>query len=141
MDDLDRLLIAKLRENARAPVAELARGLGLSRTTVQSRILRLEQSGTVTGYTVRLSNAAERGHVHTYVMVTVRPKQTGTVARELRRLPFVRRLESVSGPFDLIAMAVTPSMAEMDALLDAIGALEGVERTTSSIVLSTKFDR
>jgi len=141
MDDLDRLLIAKLRENARAPVAELARGLGLSRTTVQSRILRLEQSGTVTGYTVRLSNAAERGHVHTYVMVTVRPKQTGTVSRELRRLPFVRRLESVSGPFDLIAMAVTPSMAEMDALLDAIGALEGVERTTSSIVLSTKFDR
>jgi len=141
MDDLDRLLIAKLRENARAPVAELARGLGLSRTTVQSRILRLEQSGTITGYTVRLSNAAERGHVHTYVMVTVRPKQTGTVARELRRLPFVRRLESVSGPFDLIAMAVTPSMAEMDALLDAIGALEGVERTTSSIVLSTKFDR
>ena len=141
MDDLDRLLIAKLRENARAPVAELARGLGLSRTTVQSRILRLEQSGTVTGYTVRLSNAAERGHVHTYVMVTVRPKQTGTVAREQRRLPFVRRLESVSGPFDLIAMAVTPSMAEMDALLDAIGALEGVERTTSSIVLSTKFDR
>jgi hypothetical protein len=29
----------------------------------------------------------------------------------------------------------------MDGLVDAIGALDGVERTTSSIVLSTKFDR
>ena len=141
MDDLDRQLIAKLRENARAPVAELARDLALSRTTVQSRIARLERSGVVTGYTVRLSEAAERGHVHAYVMITVRPKQASGVIRELRKLSDLRRLESVSGAFDLMAMAVSPSVSEMDALIDAIGALEGVERTTSSIVLSTKFDR
>jgi hypothetical protein len=29
----------------------------------------------------------------------------------------------------------------MDQLTDRIGAMEGVERTTSSIVLSTKFER
>ncbi|MFX8801592.1 AsnC family transcriptional regulator, partial [Acinetobacter baumannii] len=45
MDDTDKALLARLRENARAPVAELARALGLSRTTVQSRITRLERSG------------------------------------------------------------------------------------------------
>ena len=141
MDDLDRLLIAHLRENARAPVADLARSLSLSRTTVQSRIGRLEATGIITGYTVRLSEAAERGAVHAYVMITVRPRQTGLVASEVKRLPTVRRLESVSGAFDLMALVVAPSMAEMDALIDAIGELEGVERTTSSIVLSTKFDR
>ncbi len=141
MDDLDRLLIARLRENARAPVSELARSLSLSRTTVQSRIARLEQTRVVTGYTVQLSEAAERGYVHAYVMITVRPKQTGVVAGEVRRLTSVRRLESVSGAFDLMAMIAAPSVAEMDALIDAIGELDGVERTTSSIVLSTKFDR
>lgn len=141
MDDLDRLLIARLRENARAPVADLARSLSLSRTTVQSRIGRLEASGVITGYTVRLSEAAERGAIHAYVMITVRPRQTGLVASEVKRLASVRRLESVSGAFDLMALVVAPSMAEMDALIDAIGELEGVERTTSSIVLSTKFDR
>ena len=49
MDDLDEHLLEKLRENARAPVAELARGLGLSRTTIQSRLLRLERSGVIAG--------------------------------------------------------------------------------------------
>jgi DNA-binding Lrp family transcriptional regulator len=141
LDDIDIRLIARLRENARAPVAELARALSLSRTTVQSRLERLERSGVITGYTVRLSDAHERGQIHAYVMLTVAPKQAPAVIAAARRMPAVRLLASVSGPFDLIAEAATPSVAEMDALIDALGALDGVERTTSSIVLSTKLDR
>jgi len=141
LDEIDNALIAKLRENARAPVAELARALGLSRTTVQSRLERLERGGVITGYTVRLSDAHERGQIHAYVMLTVAPKQAGAVIAAARRMPAVRLLASVSGPFDLIAEAATPSVADMDALIDALGALDGVERTTSSIVLSTKVDR
>lgn len=141
MDTLDQALLARLRENARAPVAELARALGLSRTTVQSRIARLEQSGVVAGYTVKVSDARARGEVHAYVMITVRPKHTGVVAGAARKLSAVRRLESVSGAFDLMALVAASTMAELDAVIDAIGELEGVERTTSSIVLSTKFDR
>lgn len=141
LDDTDNALIARLRENARAPVAELARLLGLSRTTVQSRLERLERGGVITGYTVRLSDAHERGLIHAYVMLTVAPRQAPSVIAAARRMPAVRLLVSVSGPFDLIAEAATPSVADMDALIDALGALEGVERTTSSIVLSTKVDR
>lgn len=141
MDEIDTKLVAKLRENARLPAAELARDLGLSRTTVQSRIERLERSGVVTGYTVRLSEAHERGLIRAFVMLTVGPKQAASVVAAARRMPAVRVLQSVSGPFDLIAEAATQSAAEMDALIDALGALEGVERTTSSIVLSTKIDR
>ena len=55
MDDLDEHLLAKLRDNARAPVAELARALGLSRTTVQSRLAKLERSGVIAGYAVKLA--------------------------------------------------------------------------------------
>ena len=141
MDDLDRRLIALLRDDARAPAAKLARSLGLSRTTVQSRLERLERSGVVTGFTVRLSEAHERGQIHAYVMMTLIPKNAPAVVAAIRRLPAVRLLRSVSGPFDLIAEVVTPSAAEMDALIDALGALDGVERTTSSVVLSTKVDR
>ena len=141
MDALDQALLNRLRENARAPVAELARALGLSRTTIQSRIARLEQSGVVAGYTVKVSDAQARGEIHAYVMIMVRPKQSGVVGAAVRRMPAVRRLESVSGAFDLMALVASPSMTELDQVIDAIGALEGVERTTSSIVLSTKFDR
>ena len=141
MDDVDQHLLARLRENARAPVADLARSLGLSRTTVQSRLARLERSGVIAGYAVRLSEAAERAQIRAFVMLTVEPKKSAAVVGGLRRLSGVRRLQSVSGPFDLIAAVEAPSVEQMDALIDEIGALHGVERTNSSIVLSTKFDR
>ena len=141
MDDLDRRLIDALRENARRPTADLARSLGLSRTTVQSRLERLERSGVITGYTVRVSEASERGQIHAYVLITLGPKQAPGVITAMRAMPAVRRLQSVSGQFDLIAVIAAPSVADMDQLIDAIGALDGVERTTSSIVLSTKVDR
>lgn len=141
MDDIDARLIDALREDARAPTAALARALGLSRTTVQSRLERLERQGVIAGYTVRLSDAHERGQIHAYVMMTVSHKQATAVTSAVRRLSAVRSLQSVSGSFDLIARAVTPTVNDMDAVIDALGAIDGVERTTSSIVLSTKFGR
>ncbi|MDX5394280.1 MAG: Lrp/AsnC family transcriptional regulator, partial [Caulobacteraceae bacterium] len=140
MDDVDEHLLARLRENARAPVAELARRLGLSRTTVQSRIARLEQRGVIAGYAVRMSEAWEARQIHAFVMLTVEPKATAQVVAALKAMPGVRRLQSVSGAFDLIASVAAADVAAMDGLIDQIGALAGVERTNSSIVLSTKFD-
>jgi len=141
LDETDRRLLARLRENARAPVSDLARALGLSRTTAQSRLERLERLGVVTGYTVKVSESYERGLIHAYVMLTTAPKQTAAVVSAARATPAVRRLASVSGPFDLIAEVATQTVAEMDALIDALGALDGVERTTSSVVMSVKLDR
>jgi DNA-binding Lrp family transcriptional regulator len=141
MDDLDQRLIAALRENARLSTSELGRRLGLSRTTVQSRIERLERRGVIIGYTARLSEDHERGALRAHVMITVRPKEARAVEAALRALPGVRVLHSVSGVFDLIAQVAALSTAEMDDLVDTIGDLPGVERTTSSIVLSTKFER
>ena len=141
MDDTDNQLLSALRENARAPIADLARRLGLSRTTVQSRIERLERRGVIAGYAARLSDDYERGLVRAHVMITVQPKAARAVETALRALPQMRMLHSVSGPHDMIAIAAADSTAAMDDLIDRIGALEGVERTTTSIVLSTKFER
>ena len=141
MDDLDENLLARLRDNARASVAELARGLGLSRTTVQSRLARLERSGVIAGYAVKMAGAYDAARIHAFVMLTIEPKQAAAVTAALKRLSGVRRLQSVSGPFDMIATIEAASVRGMDSLIDEIGALRGVERTNSSIVLATKFDR
>jgi len=137
----DTALLALLRENARLPTTEIARRLELSRTTVQSRIERLERSGIITGYTVRVRDDVEQHHLRAQIMLTVRPRQMVPVVNALRAMPEVRALHSVSGPYDLIAFGVTASSEEMDALTDNIGLIEGVERTTSAIILSTKFER
>lgn len=137
----DQDLIALLREDARAPTAELARRLGVSRTTVQSRIERLEARGIICGYGVRLSPDYERGLVRAHVLLTVTPKLADRVVRELKALAQVRTLHSVSGSFDMIVVVESPSIGDLDALIDRIGAMEGVERTLSSIILSTRIDR
>jgi DNA-binding Lrp family transcriptional regulator len=141
IDQTDRLLLVLLTENARAPVAELGRKLGLSRTTVQSRIERLERRGVIAGYTARLSDDHEKGMVKAHVLITAMPKLAPKVEAELRRIPEVRTLHSVSGHFDMIAIVVAPSIGELDQLIDRIGGLEGVERTMSSIILSTRIER
>ncbi len=140
-DSTDRQILALLRENARASTAELARRLGLSRTTIQSRIERLERAGIIVGYTVRIAEEHERGQLKAYIMVTLQPKQSGSIEAALRKMPEVRSLHAVSGPFDLVVAAVAPSVDEMNATIDRIGALTGVERTTSAVVLSTRIDR
>jgi len=141
MDSIDEQLIAALRENARASTAKLARLVGRSRTSVQSRLERLERDGVIVGYGVRLAPEHGLGAVRAHVMIKVGPKESRAVTRALRAIAQVRVLHSVSGDADLIAVAATSSVAEMDEVIDRIGALDGVERTTSSIILSTKFER
>lgn len=141
IDDVDRALIALLRENARMTVVELARRLGLSRTTVTGRLARLEDVGAILGYTVKLAGEIESSLVRAHVSVTCHPKASAGVEAALRRIPEVRQLLSVSGPFDLIVVIASPSIAELDVLIDRIGALDGVDRTSSAIVLSSRIDR
>jgi DNA-binding Lrp family transcriptional regulator len=141
LSDAEQALLSLLRENARASTAELARRLGVSRTTVQSRIERLEQRGIISGYGVRLAPDYEQGLVRAHVLLTVTPKLADKVVRALRGLATVRTLHSVSGNFDMIVIVDAPSIRDLDLLLDQIGAMDGVERTLSSIILSTRIDR
>ena len=137
----DTQLLDLLRSNARASTASLARQLGVSRTTVQSRIERLEQSGVIAGYTVRLGQSIAQQQVRAHVSITVLPKKMPAVVKALQAIPAVRSLHSVSGVHDLVAMVAADGVSAMDELTDAIGALDGVERTTTAIILGTKFER
>jgi DNA-binding Lrp family transcriptional regulator len=137
----DRSLLALLAANARESTASIARKLGLSRTTVQERIRRLERTGVIAGYTVRLAEGMERDRLRAEVLLNVSPKQAERVARELKAMPHCTALHAVSGVFDYVATVEADATAELDRYLDAIGQLSGVERTQTLIVLSTKFER
>jgi DNA-binding Lrp family transcriptional regulator len=137
----DRDLLALLGENARLPVATLAKRLSLSRTTVQARLERLEREGVIAGYGLRLSERYTAGLVRAHVLITIAPKALSQVTSSLDKIQEVTTLHSVSGSFDLIAIITAPSIAELDQLIDQIGTIDGVERTLSSIILSTRIAR
>ncbi|MBM7047324.1 MULTISPECIES: Lrp/AsnC family transcriptional regulator [Rhizobium] len=137
----DRELLALLGQNARMPVATLAKMLSLSRTTVQARLERLEREGVIAGYGVRLSEAYLSGLIRAHILITIAPKSLSAVTASLDAIHEVTTLHSVSGTFDLIAIVAAPSISELDHLIDEIGKIDGVERTLSSIILSTRIAR
>jgi DNA-binding Lrp family transcriptional regulator len=137
----DRQLLALLQVNARESTANLARKLGLARTTVVARLARLEAEGVISGYTVKLGGKAGHASVQAFVGITVSPKAGREVVKKLSALPELNQLASVSGEFDYMALLRADSTLRLDALLDEIGAFDGVTRTTTSVVLAIRVDR
>ncbi len=139
--DKDEALLALLRLNAREPVASLARKLGVSRTTVQDRLRRMEEAGIIAGYEVRLGSAARQPGIRAFVAIAVEPKRSGEVTAALKRLPAIEALHSVSGKADLMALVAVADPASLDQVLDRVGAIPGVTDTESHLILSTKLER
>ena len=113
----------------------------MARTTVLARLARLERSGVVTGYTVRLGQDEAPAGVEAYVGISLVPKSAPLITQRLAALPELRQLCSVSGGFDYLALLRADSPARLDVLLDEIGAIEGVIKTHSSVVLARRIDR
>ncbi|BAL23893.1 Lrp/AsnC family transcriptional regulator [Azoarcus sp. KH32C] len=141
MDELDKQLIELLKVNARLPVVKLAQALGCARSTVQLRLKALEDSGTISGYTVSVSKPQSSRSIFAMVLISIESKNEPDVLRALKKRHEVQKLYSISGRYDLCGMLETETTHELDAVIDRIRAIKGVVDTFSTILLSTKLDR
>lgn len=137
MNDLDRQLIALLRENARMPVVALAKKLRVARATVQNRIARLEQEGVIVGYTLRLKPEEEVHQIRAIMSLAAESNREEAVMRQLRGHVSVVTLHSVNGRWDLVAELRLDTLEAFDRLISTIRAIPGVQATETSIVLAT----
>lgn len=140
LDATDRALLALLTENARLPVTDLARRLGLARTTVQARIERLELNGLIAGYTIRPGRALSPP-LRATALVSVEARSTPALLTRLRDMPEVEQVHSLSGRFDLMIRIAATDTETLDRILDRIGDSPGVRSSESLIHLSTRIDR
>lgn len=141
MDDLDRAMLALLGADARISVATLARRLKVARSTIQARLERLETTGIIAGYTVKLGEAARQGRIRATVLLNIEPRAQANVLSRLKSISEVERVHTTSGRVDLLLQVSAPSTAVLDATLDQIGEMTGVKSSESLIHLSTKIDR
>lgn len=141
MDELDRNIVALLSQDARASIAVLARRLNIARSTLQARLERLERSGTIAGYTLRLGEAAEAGRIRASVLLAIAPRSQPAVLSRLKAMASVERIQTTSGRIDLIVQIAGGSTAELDEALNRIGVLDGVRSIETLVHLSTRLDR
>ncbi|MGB0506850.1 MAG: Lrp/AsnC family transcriptional regulator [Pikeienuella sp.] len=141
MDKIDTDLLAALRRDARTPAAALARKLGISRSTVQARIERLEVSGVIAGYTVIEGADRARRRLHATVLISVEPKESARVTTAMAAMHEVESLHTTSGRFDMCAEVSAEDAASLDAVLDRVGMINGVRSIETLVQLSAKIDR
>ena len=91
LDDIDEQLLRLLRDDARQPIAQLAKQLGISRGQVYSRLARLEEEEIIAAYTVRLGLAYSAGRVKAHMMIKTLPRFHREVELALAPLPQVLR--------------------------------------------------
>ncbi|MDF3034787.1 MAG: Lrp/AsnC family transcriptional regulator [Paucimonas sp.] len=141
LDPLDQSILALLSDNARLPATAIAKRLSIARTTVLARIARLEKKGVIGGYGVRLTRDLHLSAVRAYVGISLDPHMAAAFIKQCEALPEVETLCAVSGTIDYMVTLRCRSTAELDSLLDKIGALDGVRQTSTSIILSKRIDR
>jgi Lrp/AsnC family leucine-responsive transcriptional regulator len=119
MDPMDTRLLAELRRDGRASVTALARRLKQPRSTVQERLRRLLDSGTIRGFRPLLDHAAVGQPSLAYVLASFEPgsgAQHRQIVRDLLRVEGIERVDMVSGEWDII-------MRVRGASLEAIGQM------------------
>ncbi|MEZ5685389.1 MAG: Lrp/AsnC family transcriptional regulator [Paracoccaceae bacterium] len=141
MDDLDRALLGLLSADARISLATLARRLKVARSTVQARLERLENTGVIAGYTVKLGEAARAGRLRATVLLEIDLKSQPAILARLKSIPEIERVSTTSGRVDLLLQIAANSTQQLDKVLDEVGGLPGVQNSESLIHLTTKLDR
>ncbi len=141
MNEKDKPLLSLLRRNARMSITDLSRRLGVSRTTVQQRLSRLEESGAISGYTLRLGPSLVQSGIQAHANLRTEPRSNQEIVRALEKIPAIDTLYTVSGKIDLIAIIQVDSAMELDRTLDRISAIAGIISTETAVILNTKFNR
>lgn len=138
MDDFDRKIISRLRENARASVSEIALAVNLSRTAVADRIRKLEHAGIIKGYTTVI-NDPSKNRVAAHFEIQKNRISCQKVAQCLRRIPEVRVCNSIAGTTDMIVTVRAETSDRIEQVRDQIASIEGVGEIRTHMILMEYF--
>lgn len=140
LDDIDRKLIALLQDNARLSTVALARAVGLSRSSVQERLQRLESAGVIAQYTVRLGSGGDP--LQAWLLLRYGDGfSCDDVMPLLTQLPQVQQCYSVAGEIDLMVLVRTDTPGQLADLREVIAMFKGIDDVTTLAVLRVTLDR
>jgi DNA-binding Lrp family transcriptional regulator len=142
MDDIDRRIIALLRENARRSFQDVGQHVHLSAPAVKRRLDRLERDGVVLGYTAIVDPKAFGWHAEAFVDLYCEGGMAGAeIKRSVQREPGVVSAHTVAGEASALLHVMAEDTKRLELALERIRATQGVIRTVTEVVLSTLFTR
>ena len=141
MDGLDTRLLLALQRDGRASVSELADILGVTRTTVRARMDRRRAEGEITGFTVTTRAEVAPTAIRGLMMLGIEGRGTERIMSRVAAMAEVRAVHSTNGTWDLIVEIGTDTLEAFDKVLFAIRRMDGVTRSETNLLLSTRKGR
>lgn len=136
LDALDRRIVAELSADARLSVRALAERVHVSRTAAHSRVQNLVARGVITGFGARIDRRAIGLGVSALVVVRIGEVPWAELASALLALPFVERVQAVSGDIDVVVTVSAPDQESLgQAVLRDIHNMPGVVSTRTHLIL------
>lgn len=141
-DAIDRKILEVLRVDGRTTQAQLAKETGLSAPAIGERIRKLEATGVIRGFQAVLDPEKVGLAICAFVHISPQPRMPAQeLVDRLLSLPEVEELHAVAGSYAYVAKVRVATPAALDAFLDRLFMLEGVERTETTMVLRTNAER
>ncbi|HVP28195.1 MAG TPA: Lrp/AsnC family transcriptional regulator [Myxococcota bacterium] len=142
LDATDLRILDLLQENCKRPLAAIGEKVGLSAPAVTERIHKLEQAGVITGYVALLDGRLLGLDVTAFIGVAIgHPRMIDAFERGIEGVDGVLECHHVTGGHTLMLKVKAENTEALEELIDRIRSIEGVTRTETMVVLSTRAER
>ncbi|WP_225890809.1 Lrp/AsnC family transcriptional regulator [Streptomyces dioscori] len=140
MDSIDERILGLLRTNARMPVSEIARTVGLSAAPVGRRIERLESEGVIRGYVTLVSDAAV-GELEAFTEIRLAGDvDTREIEGIARQVPEVQQYYTIAGDPDALLRFRVRNVEHLQQVVNAIRRT-GIVAGTKTLIVMSSWDR
>jgi Lrp/AsnC family transcriptional regulator for asnA, asnC and gidA len=143
IDGIDKKILRYLMSDARTPILEIARNIGISGAAIHQRLRKLEKSGLLAGSKFVI-NPKSLGYTTTaYIGIYLDKAMSNPYAvRELKKIPEVLECHYTTGNWSILIKVLCQDNEHLMHLLNKkIQQIEGVSRTETFISLDQQIDR
>ena len=120
-------------------VTQMARELSVSRVTIDAHIKKMETSGVISGYTVKLGTEEFRHKVSGWILISVQANKEEYAIEKMIGTPEITRLHTTNGKWDLAAEIQVPTLEHFDAVISKLRQIDGITETDTSLLLSSRI--
>ena len=137
MDDTERKIISVLQRDGRASLRKISEEVGVALGTVSNRVNRMEESGTIKGYSVILDPDKIGWNLNVVIGLRIEKGRLIEIQEKISRDHRVSGVYDVTGDYDSMIIARAKDREDLDNLIKNVMSIDGIERSLTHLVLNT----
>jgi Lrp/AsnC family leucine-responsive transcriptional regulator len=137
VDEVDRGIIERLREDARTTFVDIGKALGVSDATVYNRVKHLLEVGVIKKFTIEVDETAVGKRVSGFIMVNVKPGAVKEVSKQLAEIERVSEVHEIHGSDDLIVKVRAKNLGKVRSVILKVRGIPDVVQTEFIPVFKT----